>query len=330
MIRRSPTRTDTQRPGNASLVGADEGLNLDVTNMNAQDQSVNHPGIRHDVAFNVNQIPNVEISAAAVKLPQFWTNCPEAWFIHAEMQFTTKGILQDKTKYEHIVTALPQEVIMTVLDVIQNPPAVDRYHNLKKNLIDRHTISENRKLDKILSDSEIGDRRPSEFYRSLALLAGNNFSTDVLKKIWLRKLPKSLNVALTGSNLSDVNRLMELADNLWEVLQADEVASVTQSSPTPKKDFADIGKVVEGLVQVTSNICEGFKTLSLEVSAMRRQFEEYQYGPNQRYFSRSRSGSRNRSTSKKWLCRFHYRYGRDARRCEQPCSYVEQSDDSKN
>ncbi|XP_017494443.1 PREDICTED: uncharacterized protein LOC108382587 [Rhagoletis zephyria] len=108
-----------------------------------------------------NPYDRSEICATSVKLPQFWSNCPEAWFVHAEMQFATKGISRDSTKYEFVITALPQEVIANVLDVIQ-----------KKVLIDRHSLSEQRRLTKILSDTEIGDRRPSEYYRTLESVSG--------------------------------------------------------------------------------------------------------------------------------------------------------------
>lgn len=310
---RTPPHDNGQSPNedNSTSAGTISG-NDDVL--------ITQPSIRSTISQTFP--PDVEISAASIKLPQFWVNCPEAWFIHTEMQFATRGILQDKTKYEYVVTALPQEVIMTVIDVIQNPPNDDRYGNLKDVLINRHTISETRRLDKIFSDSEIGDQRPSEFYRSMALLAGTKISQDVLIKLWVRKLPKSLNVALTGSNITDVNKLLQLADNIWDVLQRDELAVV--SIPTSKQ-VPNIDKVVDGLVQATANLCEGFRSLSLDVSAMRQQFEGYRNRGQKEHFGRERSRSRNRSKERNWLCRFHYRYGKDARKCEQPCSYSERN-----
>lgn len=38
--------------------------------------------------------------------------------------------------------------------------------NLNKTFIERNSLNESSKLDKILSDRDIGDRKPSEFYRS--------------------------------------------------------------------------------------------------------------------------------------------------------------------
>lgn len=317
----SPTRTNT--PTNFSTENNSDNSNTHVSNRTvSQSENLSRSNIQN----------GAEISATSIKLPQFWTSCPEAWFIHAEMQFATRGVTQDRTKYEYIVTALPQEVIMTVLDFIQNPPPGERYAQLKTILIDRHSMSENKKLDKILSDSEIGDRKPSEFYRSLVLLAGSNFSSDLLKKLWLRKLPKSLNIALTGSNLSDINELIRLADSIWEVLHSNEIASMKESiSTTEQSNSSNLEKIVEGLVQATSNICNSFNKLSLEVDSMKRQIDEYQYQRmNNRRFGRSRSRSRGRSGNRNWVCRFHYKYGSEARQCEQPCSFSRQSQTSTN
>ncbi|XP_075150656.1 uncharacterized protein LOC142224755 [Haematobia irritans] len=273
----------------------------------------------HDqLLFQQNTTPGaLEISAASVKLPQFWTSCPEAWFIHSEIQFANKGITQSNTKYEHIVTALPEEVVMTVLDFIQNPPSDDRYERIKQILIERHTISEHKRLDKILSNTEIGDRKPSEFFRSLSLLAGTNFGPDFLTKLWIRKLPKKLSVALTASNLSNSDQLTKLADNLWEVMQEDtELASIKQTN-SGNANSNNLETMVNTLAQATNNLCEGFKNLSLEVSAMRRNWEDNQRQSRSFRLNRGRSRSRSRG----WLCKFHYRYGENAIKCEQPCSF---------
>lgn len=304
----SPTRTQLRQQDSTGNLDSENNDNTSLS----QSQS------RPIVTSGYNSQSNIEISATSVKLPQFWTNCPEAWFIHAEMHFATKGITQSRTKYEYIITALPQDVIMTVLDTIQNPNSTNPYEHLKNILIERHSISEHKKLDKILSDSQIGDRKPSEFYRSLALLAGTNFSTEILKEIWLRKLPKSLNVALTTSNLSDINETIKLADKLWEVLHNGEVNSIKGLS---SESNLGLNKVIESLAQATSCMVEQFKSLSLEVSSIKKDLEENRYQPRYRQFNRNRSRSRGRSRNRDWLCRFHYRFGSQARNCEQPCSY---------
>lgn len=305
MISRSPTRTNISTQDTTSSTLQDSSVNNNLNSNMNNNQSMNR----------ISQL-DLDICASAIKLPQFWTNCPDAWFVHAEMQFATKGITTDQTKYEYIITALPQDVIVKVLDFIQNPTASERYINLKKILIERHSLSENSKLDKILSDSDMGDRKPSEYYRSLALLAGSNFSQDVLTKLWLRKLPKSLNVALTGSNISDRNELIQLADRLWEVIYNGEINSIRSSRTS------NMEQVVQNL---TASLCENINKLTLEVSSLKNELEHRTSRPSYRRYNRSNSRSRGRSQSRNWLCRFHYRFGSQARKCEQPCSFSKEN-----
>ncbi|XP_017464982.1 PREDICTED: uncharacterized protein LOC108358273 [Rhagoletis zephyria] len=267
-----------------------------------------------------NPYDRSEICATSVKLPQFWSNCPEAWFVHAEMQFATKGISRDSTKYEFVITALPQEVIANVLDVIQ-----------KKVLIDRHSLSEQRRLDKILSDTEIGDRRPSEYYRTLGQLAGSTIDPIFLKNIWLRKLPKSLYVALTSANLNNINDLLQLADKIWEITSGSEICAVKSKVLTSSNNFDDLGKIVEDLAKVTTKMCESFNRLQLDINEIKTQIYDRPSRSRRRYFSNNKnSQSRSKSQSKNWVCRYHFRFGSKARKCEEPCAFKRNNSDSTN
>ena len=70
--------------------------------------------------------------AVALKLPDYWTDKPEAWFAHIEAQFNTKGINQDGTKFDYLVSALDNVTAGEVEAVLLNPPAADKYAALKK------------------------------------------------------------------------------------------------------------------------------------------------------------------------------------------------------
>lgn len=262
---------------------------------------------------NVND--RLDICATSLKLPSFWLDYPEAWFIHAETLFENKGIIRDNTKYEYLIVSLPQDVIMSVIDIVQNPPQEDRYATLKSKLLERHTLSEQKKLDKLLSNSEMGDRKPSEFYRSLVLLSGPNMNTEFVKKLWLRKLPRTLNISLVGSNIDNIEDLLKLADSIWEIASGNDVCTV--SSYGNENSHSDVARVVDNLMKLTSAMCDQFNKLSLEITEVRRSLESFN---SERRF-KNRSRSRGRSASRKWLCRFHYRFGSKARSCEQPCSY---------
>ena len=62
--------------------------------------------------------PNV--SSVLVKLPTFWSNDPELWFLQVESIFATRTppVTRDITKFDHVVTALPTEALNAVFNVV--------------------------------------------------------------------------------------------------------------------------------------------------------------------------------------------------------------------
>ena len=61
------------------------------------------------------------LTAVSVKLPSFWTDSPEVWFLQAEAQFENKGITVSRTKFTHCVAALPQDFACRLLDLVRAP-----------------------------------------------------------------------------------------------------------------------------------------------------------------------------------------------------------------
>lgn len=300
---RSPNHTNAEPNSASGLQGSNNG----------PDNSSNLSNANVNLLLNDAQM---EVCATSLKLPSFWMNHPEAWFIHIETLFNAKRISTDNTKYEYLIISLPQEIIISVIDIIQNPPTENRYVYLKNKLLERHSLSEQKKLDKLLSDTEIGDRKPSEFYRSLIQLAGHNINSGFLKNLWLRKLPRMLNIALMGSNVANIDDLLNLADNIWEVSNKPELC-VVDSYPS-NQNQSETNKVLDNLVKITSAMCEQFNKLPMDMSEIRQTLYEQSSNPSYR----NRSKSRGRSTKRNWLCRFHYRFGSKARRCEDPCAFV--------
>ena len=76
-----------------------------------------------------------ETNAVAIKLPTFWAQQPEVWFLQAEAQFHIRKIKDYTTKYYHVVAALDQETSGRVLDTLSAPPANNKYTNLKQRLL---------------------------------------------------------------------------------------------------------------------------------------------------------------------------------------------------
>ncbi|XP_047370492.1 uncharacterized protein LOC124957511 [Vespa velutina] len=78
----------------------------------------------------------------------FTKNRPDLWFIMAEAEFTTIGIVDDKVKYLTVLKAL-------ILDEIQQEPATGKDKTLRNAVISR--------LSNFRQKSKLPNRTPSQF-----------------------------------------------------------------------------------------------------------------------------------------------------------------------
>ncbi|GFV78526.1 uncharacterized protein TNCV_1888321 [Trichonephila clavipes] len=135
--------------------------------------------------FNLGD-KNTEIHKVAVKPPAFWRNKPKLWFLQLKAQFSNSGISNGTTKYNIVVVALDENVLDFVVDILSNPPQDDKYETLRNAFLNRLTDTEESRLKKLLTDMELGDRRPSDLLRQMKSLAGSSISDELIKSLWLQ------------------------------------------------------------------------------------------------------------------------------------------------
>ncbi|XP_075163378.1 uncharacterized protein LOC142236011 [Haematobia irritans] len=104
---------------------------------------------------------NPTISRIAVKVPPFWKANPKLWFSQMESQFVTAGISQDSTKYHTLVGSIESNILNAVSHIIENPPERDLYNTLKNALLAEFQDSEEKHLQKLMENMDLGDRKPS-------------------------------------------------------------------------------------------------------------------------------------------------------------------------
>ncbi|GFS93388.1 uncharacterized protein NPIL_118781 [Nephila pilipes] len=224
--------------------------------------------------------PNTEINRVAVKPPIFWRNKPKLWFLQLEAQFANSGISQDATKYNIVVAALDENVLDFVVDILSNPPENEKYDTLKKALLNRLTDTEESRLKKLLTDLELGDKRPSDLLRQMKSLAGNSISDEIIKSLWLQRLPQQTQVILTISN-DTLDKIAEMADKIIAVYSSSEICQATKvgSLPNSASSF-DRNKL---------------DVLQADIAALTKKFDEF--SRNTRSRSKSRGNDRRRSRS---------------------------------
>jgi len=132
-----------------------------------------------------------EESPVSLTLPPFPRESdPEFWFLQAEAMFEISGIHKDKKKFNHLVASLGAEFAEDLTDMIRNPPTENMYDTLKKRLISIFVKSQEKNMLAVLRDIQLGEDCPSHMLYKMKEAVGENAKReDVLKTMWLKKLP---------------------------------------------------------------------------------------------------------------------------------------------
>ena len=253
------------------------------------------------------------IGAVNIKIPPFWPADPQVWFAQVEAQFTTRGITQQRTKYDHIVASLAPEYATEIRDLILQPPDDAPYDTLKQQLIKRTAASEQRRLQQLFSAEELGDRKPTQLLRHMQQLLGDKAGTmdnSVLRELFLQRLPANVRMVLASTpDQASLENLAQLADKIVEVA-------------TPSVSTVS-----------ASHLSDEFERLRAEVTSLRKVVESLPLTTNKRDHSRGRSRGRSPSPHPPRdpkFCWYHTKFGEEARKCSSPCSFSSGNDQASH
>lgn len=157
-----------------------------------------------------------QIAKVSLKLPVLWKQNIKLWFLQVESNFQISGITNDSTKYNTLVASIDSETMSAVSDILFNPPATDKYIELKTRMIAEFSDSENRQMRKLLSELQLGDFKPSQLLRQMRELAGTQLNDDFLKTLWMQRLPQEIQTIISVSR-ETLDNLAKLADKIAEV-----------------------------------------------------------------------------------------------------------------
>lgn len=271
-----------------------------------------------------------EVDAVTLKLPPFWPNLPLHWFHQIESQFNTRGINTERTKYDYLISSLSQEIITTVFDVMQSIVTTNSqtpYTTLKNALISRFTKSDATKIELLLSDSDIGDRKPSEFYHSLMNLMGTSamVSEEFILNRWMKRLPTQVQASLrTVPNTTSINDLLKIADNVYEVFEGQSQSFSVNgiSSANNANMLQDLAAQNNRLENEIFEIRRMLSNLNVNTNNDSRNSRSRAFNENRQNY---RSRSRSKTPANNKLCWYHEKYGSRAHKCIKPCSFSTRS-----
>ena len=128
------------------------------------------------------------VAAVAIKLPPFWPTDPLMRFAQIKAQFSTRNIMNQRTRFMYVVTALSNEFATKIRDLILNPPQEDAYSKLKDLLIKWTAASKRKQLQLLFTGKELGDWKPTQLLRRMQQLirdaAGPNLDNSVLRELF--------------------------------------------------------------------------------------------------------------------------------------------------
>ena len=144
----------------------------------------------------------------------------------------------------------------------------------------------------LMKDDHLGDRTPSEALQQLRnrLLRADptqDRENGVLfKELFMKLLPPMIQMTLAAQSNKDLTELAILADNLMKIGAQTAISHVTPRPDTNSELAAEIQRLRE------------------EVNSLRHK---------------------NTSTERGGLCYYHFTFGSNAKKCQQPCNWTKKS-----
>ena len=270
--------------------------------------------------------PDTTITAVSkdIRLPVFCPTDAPTWFRRAEVQFRLKNITNDARKADFVLAALPDDVFSSLaefLDALGDSPAL--YSSLKDHLLKEFVPSPEERSERLihLTKQPLGDQRPSTAFREMKSLTrlppdttGAVKSLDLLRILWLLRLPEAVRAGITNFNDVSESDLLKQADALQSSTKA---ASRRPIFAATDCDHALQDSNPEAPTDGNSLTAAAYQKSRL-ASRGSPSFQRPQKFNN---FQPSRSFAPKKADLNLDYCYFHLKLCHGARKCRQPCSW---------
>lgn len=256
---------------------------------------------------------------ARVPMPVVSNTNIEAWFTSMDFWFTASGIFDDTQRHATVLAAIDPNVLTQLMDALCETPQVGKYEFAKTKLIAHFADSEQRKLNRLLSEMPLGDKRPSELYHEMKRVAGTVLGEAALKGLWAQRLPEAARPVIAASSGSAAE-FTKIADSIVDALAP---RSIRQATTEPLNEMAELRAVIAELRNQINNFPRRSRSRSRGngISGNGPRFHTpANSGGNQQYGTNNRTPTPNANPDPE-LCWYHQKYGNGARNCRDSCRY---------
>lgn len=199
-----------------------------------------------NVGSGENERSNGGVSATclghvSIKTPDFMETAVNGWFSIIEAQFHLKSVSVSATKFYHVISALPAEVVARLpVSIFEQK----NYDCLKEAVVTMYEGSKPEMLDKLMNFNNITGR-PSVFLQEMTTLANRiGVGEQIVRHKFLQSIPSSISPVIASRKDLSLQELGRLADELLPYFDKTSVLTVEstnhnsqsrQRSPTPSR-----------------------------------------------------------------------------------------------
>ncbi|GFW25135.1 uncharacterized protein TNCV_3156381 [Trichonephila clavipes] len=144
-----------------------------------------------------------------------------------EAQFQISRISLEETKFHYLVSQLEPKYVENIWDIV-NSKSDTKYTDSKNRLLSLFKESENLRIKRLLTGIELGDMKPSQLLQKLKTVATSDISDNLIKTLWLEKLPESIKNILIVSD-ENLSKLAVMADKISDMTPRTEIFATGKS-----------------------------------------------------------------------------------------------------
>lgn len=246
-----------------------------------------NPGIMPDTQQNTFR--------TNVHMPVFKPSDIISWFRRLEHWFNLQKIDTEQARFSLIASQL-DDPALSHLPEWNETPAENPYSTVKAKIIAIFEESTQTKIQKLMEKKPLGDLKPSLLLAEMKNI-GVGLTDDVLRNLWIKRLPEAAQTVLAVTTDIALDQAAKAADSIMESINS---AKTVSQITTESKQISELNAKIDALT----------KSLSEMQTSNQRS----------RSLSKKRAYSSNPNDDTV-ICRFHRKFGDDARRCLLPCSY---------
>lgn len=167
--------------------------------------------------------------AVSIKVPIFSETATAGWFSILESQFHLRSISVDETKFYHVISALPAELISKLPSALMTNKS---YNDLKNAVISIHEKTKPELFARLINDTKMTGR-PSYYLQELTATANKIGikEEDLIKHRFIKALPDTISPVIAAQKSLTLEQMGTLADELMPLLQKENFA-VSQNTKT--------------------------------------------------------------------------------------------------